>query len=231
MDDSFRVQEVAEAAGVSVDTVRYYQHRGLLPAPERRGRVAFYSPSHVARLKRIAELKSQGLPLDTIGRVLSGADPSDAILLSAVAGSGEARLSLDDVAEAAGVPVGLLESLATEGLLLPRAENGEQRYSQADVRAVRAGLTLLEAGVPLSALLGLGRRYSESVDGIAEEAVSLFNEYVRKPALEDGSAPAAEQVLEAFNRLLPAASALVRHNFERAVLAAARRRIGEKGSS
>ncbi|MDQ3981976.1 MAG: MerR family DNA-binding transcriptional regulator, partial [Actinomycetota bacterium] len=31
----YRVDELAARAGVSVDTVRFYQARGLLPQPER----------------------------------------------------------------------------------------------------------------------------------------------------------------------------------------------------
>ena len=38
----YRVEELAASAGVRVDTVRFYQGRGLLPAPRREGRVAFY---------------------------------------------------------------------------------------------------------------------------------------------------------------------------------------------
>jgi len=220
MADGYRVAELAERAGVSVDTVRYYQHRGLLDAPERDGRVAWYSDGHLTQLGRIRELKDQGLPLETIGRVLSGADPSDAALLAAVSGPAGRSLTLDDVAAGSGVPVGILETLVTEGLLAPSADGG--RYSEADVRAVRAGMELLEAGVPLQDLLALGRRYSRAVDEVAGEAVELFNRYVRKPADTD-----TERVIEAFNRLLPAASALIRHNFERAVLTTARSRLEE----
>ena len=38
----FRVEELAARSGVRVDTLRFYQARGLLPAPERVGRVAVY---------------------------------------------------------------------------------------------------------------------------------------------------------------------------------------------
>src|SRR3990170_3232949 len=86
MADSFRVEELAKRAKLSVDTVRYYQHRGLLPPPERNGRVAYYSPAHLARLSRIKELKQQGLSLQTIKRVLEGIHPADAALVAAVAG-------------------------------------------------------------------------------------------------------------------------------------------------
>ena len=38
----YRVEELARAAGVSVDTIRFYQARRLLPAPRRAGRRAVY---------------------------------------------------------------------------------------------------------------------------------------------------------------------------------------------
>ena len=220
MSEGYRVSELAERAGISVDTVRYYQHRGLLDPPVRDGRVAYYGDEHLSQLERIRELKDQGLPLETIGRVLSGADPTDAVLLSAVAGTTGRSLTLGDVAASTGVPVGILETLVAEGLLASGKDGGG--YSDADVRAVRAGMVLLEAGLPLQDLLDLGRRYSSAVDDIAGEAVELFNRHVRRPADAD-----PERVIEAFNQLLPAASTLVKHNFERAVLEAARLRLEE----
>ena len=223
---AFRVEELAKRARLSVDTIRYYQHRGLLPPPERNGRVAYYSPAHLARLSRIKELKQQGLSLQTIKRVLEGIHPADAALVAAVAGKEEPSLTLEEVAAAAGVPAALLESLVAEGLLVPRNPGAERPYTESDVSAVRAGLALLEAGVPLSALLDLGRRYTRAVQKIADDAVALFDEHIRQPTRTKDEPPVArEHVIEAFNRLLPAASALVRHNFERAVIQAAHRRI------
>ena len=35
----YRVEALAAAAGISVDTLRFYQARGLLPSPRRVGRV------------------------------------------------------------------------------------------------------------------------------------------------------------------------------------------------
>jgi DNA-binding transcriptional MerR regulator len=45
-----RVEELALAAEVSVDTVRYYQKQRLLPPPGRDGRLAFYDDEHLARI-------------------------------------------------------------------------------------------------------------------------------------------------------------------------------------
>jgi len=225
-DDRFRVDQLAQAAGVSVDTIRYYQHRGLLDPPKREGRLAFYETAHLSRLKRIQDLKSQGLSLETIRRIIAGASPIDAALATAVTGEGEKKLSLEEVAAESGVPLDLVESLVAEGLLLPLSPDTDRQYTEADVSAVRAGMALIEAGVPLPRLLGLGRRYAGAVDGIAEEAVTLFDEYVRRPTQDKGG-QSVDLLLEAFNRLLPAASALARHSFERAILTEARRRIEE----
>ena len=46
------MEQLAAACDVSVDTVRYYQSLGLLPPPEREGRVAWYGAEHAERIRR-----------------------------------------------------------------------------------------------------------------------------------------------------------------------------------
>ncbi|MGH8975229.1 MAG: MerR family transcriptional regulator, partial [Acidimicrobiia bacterium] len=48
-----RVEELAGRSGVSVDTVRFYQKQRLLQAPERQGRVAWYTADHLERMERV----------------------------------------------------------------------------------------------------------------------------------------------------------------------------------
>jgi len=69
----YRVEELARAAGVRVDTIRFYQARGLLGPPERRGRVAIYDADHLRRVRQIRELNRQGLSLEAIRRLTSQA--------------------------------------------------------------------------------------------------------------------------------------------------------------
>ena len=66
-----RVEELAARADVSVDTIRFYQKRRLLPAPERRGRIAWYGPEHVDRLAQIRDLQQRGFSL----AIVSAASP------------------------------------------------------------------------------------------------------------------------------------------------------------
>ena len=70
------IGDLADAAGVSRRTVRFYVQQRLLPPPLGRGRGRHYDGSHVERLRRIGELQSAGHSLDGIRRILDGADPS-----------------------------------------------------------------------------------------------------------------------------------------------------------
>ncbi len=72
------LQELTDAAGVSVRTVRYYIAEGLLPAPMGSGPASFYTPNHLRRLRLIARLKDAYLPLKEIRRRLEGV-PDEAV--------------------------------------------------------------------------------------------------------------------------------------------------------
>jgi DNA-binding transcriptional MerR regulator len=67
--------ELAERAGVSRRTVRYYVQRGLLPAPAGLGRGKHYGEAHLSRLIRIRELQEAGVPLERIAEQLDGHKP------------------------------------------------------------------------------------------------------------------------------------------------------------
>ena len=231
----YRVEQLAAAADVSVDTVRFYQARGLLPAPERRGRVAWYGSDHLERLGRIRSLQARGLTLATIRRLLDGElDAADEALVTALAGpaggggAGAELLSASELSERAGIPLALLEAVAREGLLVPQPGG----YTVADVEVARAGLSLLEQGLPLPELLDLAREHHRAVRAVAERAVALFDEHVRQPLRASGlpDEEAAARLVEAFRTLLPATATVVSHHFVRTLLAVANEHIEHVGA-
>src|SRR4051812_43581775 len=65
------VDELAARTGMTVRTVRFYASEGLLPAPRRRGRVAYYDAGHRMRLELIRTLQDHGYTLAAIERVLA----------------------------------------------------------------------------------------------------------------------------------------------------------------
>lgn len=69
-DRSFSLEELTSLADVTVRTVRYYIAEGLLPPPVSAGRNASYTREHLDRLRLIARLKEEFLPLKEIRRRL-----------------------------------------------------------------------------------------------------------------------------------------------------------------
>ena len=76
-EDELTIDELAARTGMTVRTVRYYASEGLLPAPVRRGRIAYYGPVHRLRLELVRTLQDHGYTLAAIERVL-GRIPFDA---------------------------------------------------------------------------------------------------------------------------------------------------------
>lgn len=69
-DRTYTIGSLADTAGVSRRTVRFYVQRELLPPPKGLGRSAHYSDEHLARLLEIKALQEEGVPLDEIRRRL-----------------------------------------------------------------------------------------------------------------------------------------------------------------
>lgn len=65
-----RIEELADDVGTTVRNIRVYQERGLLPAPVRRGRTAYYGPEHKRRLDLILRLLDRGYTFATIEELL-----------------------------------------------------------------------------------------------------------------------------------------------------------------
>jgi DNA-binding transcriptional MerR regulator len=71
--ETYRLRELADAAGVTPRTVRYYIAQGLLPSPGRLGPHTRYGADHLARLRLVRRLQDEGLSLAEIRERLSDA--------------------------------------------------------------------------------------------------------------------------------------------------------------
>ena len=232
-----RVDELAAAAGVTVDVVRSYQSKGLLPPPRHAGRVALYGARHLERLRTIRELKERGHSLRAIAAMLSE-QPAGAAARPAAGGRDPApagddeRLSVNEVAERARVPPSLLRSLEASGLLRPLRAGGDCYYTPADVRAVRMVLTLVGGGVPLEDFMRVARTQIDAAAAVAEGAVELFLRYVRQPLLDADLPPEKEaaRLVSALKAMLQAANGLVSYSVERMMLNLVEVRIESLGT-
>jgi hypothetical protein len=149
----------------------------------------------------------------------------DAALAAAVADDEDAPFDLDALAAEVGATRALLDAIARAGLLLPHHVDaaGVARFSRADAEAVRAGLTLVEAGLPLGELLDIGRRTDAAVRDVADHAVEAFLRFVRDPVRGTAAdeSEATERLVTAYRVMLPATERLVAHHTRRRLLAAA----------
>jgi MerR family mercuric resistance operon transcriptional regulator len=65
------VGKLAQAAGVGVETIRFYERRGLLQQPEKKARgYREYAPDDVARIRFIKDAQALGFTLQEIGELL-----------------------------------------------------------------------------------------------------------------------------------------------------------------
>jgi len=73
-----RIGELARGTGVDVQTIRYYERKGLLAAPARESSgYRSYRPEHLEQLKFIRHCRSLDMPLEDIRLVLgSFRDPA-----------------------------------------------------------------------------------------------------------------------------------------------------------
>jgi hypothetical protein len=156
-------------------------------------------------------------------------DVPDAALAAAVVDDEDAPFDLDTLAAEVGTSRTLLESVARAGLLVPHHldDDGTARFSRADAEAVRAGMTLLDAGLPLGELLDLARHTDAAVRTVAGHAVEAFLRFVRDPVRGTSASDdeAAERLVTAYRDMLPATERLVAHHLRRRLLVEAAERV------
>ncbi len=69
--ESLTIGSFAKAAGVNVETIRFYQHKGLLRTPVRHhGSIRRYGAADLARLQFVKAAQRLGFSLDQVGQLL-----------------------------------------------------------------------------------------------------------------------------------------------------------------
>lgn len=234
----YRVEELAAEAGVSVEALRSYQSKGLLPPPRHEGRLAIYGEDHAERLREILDLKLQGYSLRMIAHLLSApsAASPDVPVLGDTFSSAEVeeeRLSLRQLADRTRVPPSMLRSLEASGVLQPRNDDDDEPYSTGDVKAVRMLLALISGGLPIDEFMAVARTQIESNEAVAQGAIDLFFRYVREPMLNAAlpDEEEAEQLVAALTLMLQATTTLISYNFQRRVLNGISTELARRGAT
>ena len=211
--DLLTIDELARLAGTTVRNVRVYQDRGLLPPPERRGRVGLYGPDHLRRLRLVLRMLGRGYPLAAIRELVEAWEERrdlgsvlglEEAITAPYQEEGPRRLSAarfrellggDEVAAARAVETGLAHVEGDE-VVVPNP------------RFFDVGLELLAEGFPPRAMVEIAAEIGRTMDEVARMCVSFVNEHVWRDFLEAGMPAAdAERVAGVIRRMRPRAQA------------------------
>ena len=95
-----RTSEVARAAGVSADTIRLYERRGLVPRPRRNvSGYRQYPPETVPRVRLVRRALAIGFTLEELSVILAARDRGEAPCRAVRALAAEKLEALDDQIE------------------------------------------------------------------------------------------------------------------------------------
>jgi DNA-binding transcriptional MerR regulator len=207
------IDELAQTAGTTVRNVRVYQDRGLLPPPERRGRLGVYGPDHLRRLRLVLRMLDRGYPLAAIRELIEAWE--DRRDIASVLGLEEAITApYQDEGPRRLPATRFRELLGGDEVAAARAlETGLAQVDGDDVvvpnpRFFDVGLDLLAEGFPPRAMVELAARIADAMDEVAQMCVSFVDEQLWRRFVDAGMpAEDAERVTGVIQRMRPRAQA------------------------
>lgn len=234
--DLLTVDELAAVTGTTVRTTRYYTSLGLLPPPQRRGRVAYYGPAHRARLDLVKALQDHGFTLAAIERYLARV-PDDAsaddllvqraVLTSWTPAGGEV-LGRDELAERVGRPLDaqVLGRLLSVGAVA-RTEDG--RFSV--LPAFDVGVQLLEVDLPLDGVVEATEVIERHMSALADELTAILHRRLLAPYRAGQGGADGARLGSTVDRLRSLTLQAVVVAFQRAADSVIRRSLAERDGS
>jgi len=210
-EELFTIDELAAETGVPSRTIRFYQSKGTLPPPERRGRVAYYKTEHVERLKVIAELQDRGLRLDAIRDALQQVEQGGDSL-QAWLGMGDTLqapwsddqpivLTEEELYErVGGHRPGMIAELRNNGMIERQGNSRPATYIVPSPGLLDIGIQLDRAGVDAAIGYEAANIMRSKISRMTDELVDFFAESAGQGFALRGE---PEDVARAFEALRP----------------------------
>lgn len=182
------IDELARRVGMTARNIREWQTNGLVPPPQRSGRIGIYNDDHISHIERIKSLRLQGFPLDVIRRILDQSGESApeirrlaAEVLSPANRTGSMGMKRVDLAEQFGADAerhladcGLIDVVDDELLVIT------------DTRTFDYVEKLTAAGLPLDKVAGLLAHMTEHQMASMQPFVDLYRNEIWEPFLQAG---------------------------------------------
>jgi DNA-binding transcriptional MerR regulator len=207
----WRIDELAQKAGLTVDTIRYYAREGLLRPPTKQGRHRLYGADHLERLDRIRELQTQRFSLAAIKAIVDVDRPG----LEGLFTNPGPGYSLAELTERSGVDQQLVSGLREVGLLPDPEEFGGESYDDTDLGVLRAVADLRDIGMTPEILLALGRIYVDHFAELQQDVLDMLSGK-DNPAWNAEELVSVQQQLTAnTQRLMPAINQVLSYVHQR----------------
>ncbi|TIC87932.1 MerR family transcriptional regulator [Nocardioides sp. GY 10113] len=212
-EGAMTVDELSAAAGLTVRTTRYYASLGLIPPPERRGRVAWYGPEHLARLEMIRALQGHGFSLQAIDGYLAslpaGARIEDLAvqraMLASWTTSGPHDLTRRQLDEHAGRRLSDEDLALIEEIGMLRRTETERGVRYTPAHGFDVTMRLLDLDIPVDGVRGAADAISRHMEALAAELTDVLREDVLVPLrhhrLSRDEAERVEQTLAELRQL------------------------------
>ncbi len=182
----FTIDELALAGGMTVRTTRYYASLGLLPPPVRRGRLAYYSPLHLARLELIRALQDHGFTLAAIEKYMKRIPATASLeelamqraMLTSWAPGPREELTRRQLERKAGRKLGdeQLERLVDTGAVARTPAGGFEVLP-----AFEVGVQMLDMDIPLDSIVAASEAITRHMDSLADELTDILRTRVLEP--------------------------------------------------
>jgi len=181
----YTIDQLAAKTGIPSRTIRFYQAKGVLAPPERRGRVAFYGDAHAERLKIVAQLQDKGLRLRAIRDFILTPD-ADSDSVQQWLGIGQRidhafaddpqLLNEDELNELLEQPPpGTIALLRRHGVIKPQGHGIQQRYLVDSPALLKVAASFEHAGISVETTLRfheiLHKHLSRAADEVVEHAL------------------------------------------------------------
>ena len=179
-----------EFPDISISKIRYLEDQGLLAPRRTQGGYRLFSEEDVERLERILRLqRDEFLPLRVIRQELASPAARDRKRRRPAGLTGELPdLDLAELCERAGIDARLARELEEFGLLTPRNEAGQKRYSELDADIAAACGGLARFGISPRHLRGFrtgADREAGLIEQVVGPALRARNPDRRQAGLED----------------------------------------------
>ncbi|ACY20092.1 regulatory protein MerR [Gordonia bronchialis DSM 43247] len=228
----YRINELADASGVSVRNIRVYQDRGLLPPPAIRGRVGWYSDEHLVRLNLISRMLERGYTFATISELLHAAHYGMRVeqILRGTPKGGRFRnfkraatitiTELRKTLNASDRSIALSQKL---GLL---TKDGAH-YAIKNPEVLEGAELLVKSGIDIDVLLDRWVRVQGDLEDVAQSFVSIITDKYFDENLPDMDEAAVSKMAELIGTVRPMAHDIVETTFRKALDEQISKAIGE----